>query len=228
VKEKVFGVFGLGIFGNEVCRTISEKGGRVIAFDQNALAVEKVKNMVTRAVVLDSTDESALVGSGIEDIDIAVVAIGENIEASILTTALLKKSGTAYIIARAISEIHAQVLKQIGANEVINVEIEEGRRLANRLMTPDILDRIYIGKNQVITEMLVPKMFVGKSILQIDLRRKYNLNVISIKRTQTEIDENGQPLEVQVVNFPNPSLELKANDTLLVVGAESDIEKIRD
>jgi len=228
VKEKVFGVFGLGIFGNEVCRTISEKGGRVIAFDQNALAVEKVKNMVTRAVVLDSTDESALVGSGIEDIDIAVVAIGENIEASILTTALLKKSGTAYIIARAISEIHAQVLKQIGANEVINVEIEEGRRLANRLMTPDILDRIYIGKNQVITEMLVPKMFVGKSILQIDLRRKYNLNVISIKRTQTEIDENGQPLEVQVVNFPNPSLELKANDTLVVVGAESDIEKIRD
>ena len=169
-----------------------------------------------------------MVGSGIEDIDIAVVAIGENIEASILTTALLKKSGTAYIIARAISEIHAQVLKQIGANEVINVEIEEGRRLANRLMTPDILDRIYIGKNQVITEMLVPKMFVGKSILQIDLRRKYNLNVISIKRTQTEIDENGQPLEVQVVNFPNPSLELKANDTLLVVGAESDIEKIRD
>ncbi len=228
MKEKVFGVFGLGIFGNEVCRTISEKGGRVIAFDQNALAVEKVKNMVTRAVVLDSTDESALVGSGIEDIDIAVVAIGENIEASILTTALLKKSGTAYIIARAISEIHAQVLKQIGANEVINVEIEEGRRLANRLMTPDILDRIYIGKNQVITEMLVPKMFVGKSILQIDLRRKYNLNVISIKRTQTEIDENGQPLEVQVVNFPNPSLELKANDTLVVVGAESDIEKIRD
>ena len=126
-KNKVFAVFGLGAFGLEVCRVLAEKGSTVIAIDNKVGQIEKIKNLVTQAVLIDSTDEESLRAAPIEDVDTAIVGIGENIESSILTTAILKKVGVPHIIARAISEIHAQVLRQVGASDVINIEIEERR-----------------------------------------------------------------------------------------------------
>jgi len=227
MAEKVYGVFGLGVFGVEVARTLAERGGKVIAIDKRPNMIEKVKNVVTQAILIDTTDEESLRSAPIEDLDIAVVAIGENVEASILTTAILKKLGVSYIISRAISDIHAQVLKQIGANEVFNIEIEEGKRIANRLVSPDILDKTYIGKNQVVSEVVVPKNFVGKSIAQLDLRKKYNINVVSIKRVQIAVDDFGNPVDREIVNFPSPTTVLQKDDILVLVGSESDIDNIR-
>jgi len=227
-KEKVFAVFGLGSFGFEVCRVLSEKGAKVIAADQDAVMVDRVKNLVTQAILIDSTDEQSLKNAPIEDIDVAIVGIGENIEASMLTTAVLKNLGVPYIISRAISELHAQVLRQIGATEVINIEIEQGNRLASRLVAPTVLEKIYLGKNQVLAEFLVTKNFAGKSIVQLDLRKKANINIISVRRTETTLDELGNPHSEEIIHFPNPSLTLQKNDILVIVGHENDIEKMKD
>ncbi len=227
-KEKIFGVFGLGTFGLEVCQVVSEKGGKVIAVDNQPELIEKVKNMVTQAILIDSTDEQSLKNAPIEDIDVAVVGIGENIEASILTTAVLKNLGVPYIIARAVSDIHAQVLKQVGATEVINIEIEEGKRIASKLVSPDIIDKIYIGQNQILAEVVCSKSFVGKSILELDLRKKTNVNIISVKHINTKIDEMGNPIIEELVEFPTPATRMKKDDILVVVGREKDIEKLRE
>ncbi len=227
-KEKIFGVFGLGTFGLEVCQVISEKGGKVIAVDNQTELIERVKNMVTQAILIDSTDELSLKNAPIEDIDVAVIGIGQNIEASILTTAVLKNLGVPYIIARAVSDIHAQVLKQVGATEVINIEIEEGKRIASKLVSPDIIDKIYIGQNQILAEVVCSKSFVGKSILELDLRKKTNVNIISVKHINTKIDEMGNPIVEETVEFPTPSTRVKKDDILVVVGREKDIEKLRE
>jgi len=226
-RASIIGVFGLGTFGMEVCRTLADKGCKVIAIDKNPAAVEKIKNLVSQAILIDSTDEDALRDAPIDDIDVAIVAVGENIEASILTTALLKKYGVNHIIARALTDIHGQVLSQVGANEVFNIEIEEGKRVANRLVSPEVLDKIYIGKNQVIAEVGAPANFIGKSIVQLDLRKRFNINIISIKRVRTEIDDSGNPSEEEVMNFPNPDMIIQDRDVLIVVGSENDIQDLK-
>ncbi|MGC9364975.1 MAG: potassium channel family protein [Fidelibacterota bacterium] len=227
-KEKVFGIFGLGTFGLEVCRVISEKGGKVIAVDYQTELIEKVKNSVTQAVLIDSTDEESLKNAPIEDIDVAVVGIGENIESSILTTAVLKNLGVPYIISRAVSDIHAQVLKQVGATEVINIEIEEGKRVAGKLISPDIIDKVYIGQNQMLAEVMASKSMVGKSIVQLDLRKKLNINIISIKHHSTKIDDMGNPVVEDIIDFPAPSTVIQKDDILVVVGREKDIDKLKE
>ena len=121
MKDRVFAVFGLGAFGSEICRSLSERGARVIAIDNQPRLIERIKEDVTQALLLDSTDEEALSGAPLEDIDVAVVAIGDDIEASILTTALLKSMGIPFIRARAVTDIHLKVLKQVGADEVVNL-----------------------------------------------------------------------------------------------------------
>ncbi len=227
-KEKVFAVFGLGSFGLEVCRVLAEKGSQVIAVDHKVGQIEKIKNLVTQAILIDSTDEESLKAAPIEDVDIAIVGIGENIESSILTTAILKNLSVPHIIARAISDIHAQVLRQVGATEVINIEIEEGNRLANRLISPDIVEKIPIGKNQILAEVLAPKSFFGKTLQELDLRKKFNINVITIKRIQMNVDEMGNPQEEETISFPGPLTTVQKNDIMVVVGAEREIERLKD
>lgn len=226
-KEKIFAVFGLGSFGWEVCKVLSEKGGKVIAIDTSAKLVEKIKDLVAQAVVMDSTDEEALKSLSIQDIDVAIVGIGDNMEASILTTAILKKLGVPYILARAVSELHAQVLRLVGATEIINIEIEEGRQTATRLISPDILDRIPISKNQVLAEILIPKTFVNKNLQQLDLRRKFNITVISIKRDYTSIDDMGNPVKEEIVLAPKPEETLREKDVLVVVSDDKGIEQLK-
>ncbi|MBN1898639.1 MAG: TrkA family potassium uptake protein [Spirochaetes bacterium] len=227
-KEKVFSVFGLGTFGFQVCSVLADKGAKVIAVDNQARLVEKIKDHVTQAIVMDTTDEELLKTLPLDDIDVAVVAIGDNIEASILTTALLKKLGIPYIIARAVSPIHSQVLKQVGATEVINIEIEEGKRTANKLIAPFVLDTIPLSQNQSLAEVRVSKKFIGKSLAKLDLRKKYNVNVVSIKRFQTSIDEVGNPVKNEIALFPKPTDILKENDILVIIGGEKDIEQLKE
>ncbi|MFP4644907.1 MAG: potassium channel family protein, partial [Spirochaetales bacterium] len=135
-RQKTFAVLGLGVFGRQICETLVERGGSVIAIDQAPDLVEQVKETVTQAILIDATNEESLSEAALDDVDVAVVAIGDNVEASILTTALLKKKGVAQVFARAISALHARVLKQVGADEVLNLETDAGSRLANRLIAP--------------------------------------------------------------------------------------------
>jgi trk system potassium uptake protein TrkA len=227
-KEKVFAVFGLGAFGNEVCRVLSEKGGKVIAFDNRPQPIEKIKDEVSQVMVLDSTDEDALRSAPLENVDIAIVAIGDDIEASILTTALLKNIGVPYIVARAVSDIHMRVLRQIGANEVINLEIEEGQRVASRLLTAEVLETIPVTEDYSIVELYVPESMVGKSLERLNLRQEYHVNVIAIERFKTSVDDEGNPVKEERVILPTKDDVVLTDDILIVVGRNSDIEVFKE
>jgi trk system potassium uptake protein TrkA len=227
-EEKVFAVFGLGAFGMEVCRGLIEKGGKVIAFDHRPQPIEKIKDLVTQVMVLDSTDEDALRSAPLENVDVAIVAIGDDVEASILTTALLKNIGVPYIVARAVTDIHMRVLRQIGANDVINLEIEEGRRVASRLMTAEVLETIPVTQDYSIVELYVPETMVGKSLERLNLRREYLVNVIAIERFKTTVDEEGNPVKEERVILPLKDDVLLSNDILIVVGRNSDLDAFRE
>ena len=227
-EEKVFAVFGLGAFGMEVCRGLVEKGGKVIAFDHRPQPIEKIKDLVTQVMVLDSTDEDALRSAPLENVDVAIVAIGDDVEASILTTALLKSIGVPYIIARAVTDVHMKVLSQIGANEVINLEIEEGHRVASRLLTADVLETIPVAKDYSIVELRVPERMVGKSLGRLNLRREYLVNVIAIERFKTTVDEEGNPVKEERVILPTKDDVLLSDDVLIMVGRNSDLDAFRE
>jgi trk system potassium uptake protein TrkA len=227
-EEKIFAVFGLGTFGFEVCRVISEKGGKIIAVDVDQNLVEKAKDFATQAVLIDSTDEVSLRNAPLENVDVAVVAIGDDMEASILTTAILRNMGIPYIISRAISDIHAQVLKQVGATEILFIEIEEGRRLATRLISPYVLDRIPISNNQTLAEVSVPENFIGKTLLKLDLLKKLKITVISVKRKTTKIDDMGNPVREESILQPEPSTILRDDDILVIIGKDEDIKALKE
>ena len=227
-EEKVFAVFGLGAFGMEVCRGLIDKGGKVIAFDHRTQPIEKIKDQVSQVMVLDSTDEDALRSAPLENVDVAIVAIGDNVEASILTTAILKDIGVPYIIARAVTDVHMRVLRQIGANEVINLEIEEGRRVAARMLTAEVLETIPVTQEYSILELYVPESMVGKSLERLNLRREYMINVIAIERFKTAVDEEGNPIKEERVILPTKDDVLLAEDILIVVGRNTDLDAFRE
>ena len=226
--EKTFAVIGLGTFGLQLCNTLAAEGVTVIAIDNDAALVERVSEVVTQAVLLDATDPDALTGAPLENVDVAIVAIGSQIEASILATALLKRRVVPYIIARAISDLHHQVLRQLGANEVINIEVDEGIRLARRLVSPDVLSRFPISKDMSVAELYVPETIAGASLVELDLRGRYGVNVVSVKRIKIDVDEFGTPQRREEVSFPGPKDRLERDDTILIIGLNKDIERFRN
>lgn len=227
-REKIFAVIGLGTFGAKVCEVLVQRGGKVIAIDREADLIEKVKDSVTQSILLDTTDETAMNRIPFADISVAIVAIGENIEASILTTAILKRLGIPYIVARAVTEIHHQVLRQVGADEVVNIEIEEGQRIAQRLISPEVLDRISVTDNISVAEVYVPKDFLGKTLEKLNLRNKMHVNIVAILRTTLSVDEEGNPVKTDNAVFPDAGEMLQESDILLIVGKNTDLDAFKD
>ena len=221
-------MIGLGAFGRRVAEVIADRGGKVIAIDNDPSLIDRVKDSVTQAVLLDATDETSLASAPFDDVDVAVVAIGVNVASSVLATALLKRIGVPYVLARSISDLHEQVLRQIGADEIVNIEIDEGQRVAMRLMSPEILDRIPVSKSISVAELYAPRSFVGKSIAELDLRSRFNLTVASITRTLLRVDEIGNPIRNEQIIFPKKDDVLQEADVLLVVGKNEDIDAMKE
>ena len=148
-----FAVIGLGRFGFRVAEVLSGKGAQVIAIDKDNIVVEKIRDIVTEAVQLDSTDEEALRECRVEDVDVAVVSIGEHIESCILTTAILKNIGIKEIVSRAGTKLQAQILKEVGATRVIFPEEDMGLRVANSILAPGVLEYIDLGADYNLAEI---------------------------------------------------------------------------
>lgn len=226
--EKVFAVVGLGVFGRQVCATVAERGGSVLAIDNNADTIERIKETVTQAFLVDATDEDALSQAPLGDVDVAVVGMGDNVEASILATALLKRQAVPYVIARAVSPVHAQVLKQVGADEVINVELDAGTRLGSRLIAPQVLEQVSLSADISVAELHVPQSFVGKTLAELDLRARYQVSVISIRRVRVDVDDMGNPVRDEQIVFPGPDDELRTDDIIHIVGNNTAIERFQE
>lgn len=217
---KQFAVIGLGKFGFSIAKTLVDNGYQVLAIDTDEGRIQEASEIVANAVCLDATDEKALRAVGIENVDVAVVSVGADIEASILITLVLKEIGIKEIVAKAVTKSHGKVLLKLGASRIVFPEQEMGERVANMLISPKIIEHIYLSPDYSMVEVTAPKEFINKTLRQIDLRAKHGLTVIAIKHligTEERIDIS--PAADDIV---------KENDILIVVGSNKNIKKLKE
>ncbi|MFC1667127.1 potassium channel family protein [Candidatus Omnitrophota bacterium] len=217
-----FAVIGLGRFGWSVAKTLSEKGHQVLAIDKDEELVQETSEFVTDAVQVDSTDEKALKAVGIMNVDIAIVGIGTNLEASVLTTLILKELGVQHIVARAVTDEHGKVLEKVGATRVVFLERDMGTRIANSLISPSILEHIELSPEFSIMETVPPKEFIGKSIRDLDVRAKHDLNIIAIRRQGSSTEG---PTELNVA--PKADYVIKQRDIFVIIGSNEKLDKFK-
>ena len=211
---KSFLVIGLGRFGTAVARELTAQGQEVLAIDEDAEDVQRIADDVTQAVQGDAQEESVLRSVGARNFDCCIVAVGTNMEASILITVTLKELGAKYIVAKARSAVHARVLERVGADRVVLPESEMGRKLAQGLAHSNVVDYIGVSEEHSILEVHAPKAWVGKSLAQLCVRAKYHVNVLAIRR--------GDQLEVT----PRPDACIEQGDLLVIMGENEFVDKV--
>jgi trk system potassium uptake protein TrkA len=224
-----FAVIGLGRFGSSIARTLGEKGQQVIAIDNNEEFVQDIMDSVTKAVCLDATDEKAVKSAGLQDVEVAICAIGTDIEASILITLLLKDLGIPTVVCKAINEAHKKALEKIGATRVVLPEREMGARIANTLLSPSdkVMEHVDVSDVSSIIEIIPPEEFIGKSLRELNMRVEYGVNVIAIKK-KVQVTREGKPCEEEKVDI-NPQADdaIEKGDVLVVFGENTKIEALK-
>lgn len=208
-----YAVIGLGRFGLSVARRLYEAGQEVLGIDTSEECVEDAEFYVTHAVVADSTEEKALTSLGISNFDCVIVAIGNDLEASILTTMLLKDLGVKKIIAKALGKRHGQLLEKIGADWIIYPERDMGERVANQLLSPNMLDYIELSKEYNIEEIVIPSIMANKTLRELDIRARYNISVIALIR------------DGEIIVSPAPDQIIYNEDLLVMIGSREDLAK---
>ncbi len=223
-----FVVIGLGTFGFSVAKRLAEKGYEVLAIDEDEEKVQMVSSLVSQAVQADATDEQALSSLGVQDMDTAVVSIGQNMEASILITLILKELGVKKIIAKALNQLHGTVLRKIGADKVVFPERDMGVKLADTLITPNFFESIELSAQYEIVEISAPKIFIGKTLKALDLRAEYGVDVIAIKKKVPFLTDTGESdFKEEIKIAPNADYEIVEGDILIVLGATNKIERLK-
>ncbi|MCJ0501275.1 TrkA family potassium uptake protein [Clostridioides difficile] len=211
---KQYIVIGCGRFGSSVASTMHLLGHQVMAIDKNEDSVQSISDKVTHSLIVDVTDEQALRSLGLGNFDVAVVAIGSDIRASIMATLIAKKMGVELIICKAKDELQAKVLYKIGADRVVFPERDMGVRVAHNLVSDNILDHIELDPEYSIVEIVTPNSWVGKTLIELELRARYEITVLAIK--------TGKNINVT----PSPDEELTAGSILVIIGQNTSITAI--
>lgn len=211
--EKEFVVIGLGRFGGSIVRELNRLDIDVMAIDSDEARVNEYADIATHAVIADTTDETVLKSLGIRNFDHVIVAIGDNIQASILTTLILKDLGVAQVTAKAQNDYHAKVLNKIGADTVVHPERDMGRRIANKLSNASVMDYLELADEHSIVEIIAGPTLEGTTILDLDLRANYGLNIIAIKRDD------------HITVSPDPEEYIERGDMLIVIGHDNDLRR---
>lgn len=235
-------VIGMGTFGTETAKSLIQSDIPVCAIDSSPEVIENLREQVTLALCLDSTDEKALVEADIANMDIVVVAIGAaGVENSIMTTALLKQLGVRRIIARAVSGLHERILRQVGAQMVVDPERDMGIRLAKFLARPSLYEVITLPGNVMIAKVPAPPHFIGHTLIELDVRRKFGVNVLGIERPNSKAGENdaGNTRHFSwetaddgnyrmILNIDPMRERLEDGDCLLVMGQEENVNRLAE
>lgn len=224
MKDK-FAVIGLGYLGKAIAATLSERGAEVLAIDADAEKVENIKDEVAHAVALDSTDIRALKAQNIHEYDSVVVAMGHNFEAQILTTVLLKELNVKRIVARAANQHQKMILEKVGIKEIFLPDDEVGKTVAEIVLHSNVKGFLLLPDDFEIIEINTPRKIVNKSINQIKLREKYDLNLITIKRKFPEIREGEKIFVEHVVGVPKGDTVLLESDVIILLGKTYDVDK---
>lgn len=217
---KRFAVIGLGQFGKRLAGDLTKAGQEVIAIDADRQLVEAVRDDVTLAVAMDAKDEHALRAQGVESVDVAVVCMGSDFESNVLTTAVLKQMGVSHVISRATSPTSARVLKQVGADAVINPEEESAERWIGKLLTP-FLSRHELSEGISLVELPTPSDWVGKTLVDLKPRSELGVHVVALRRTE-ELD--GQ--KKTTLHIPQPDQPMKEGEVLLLMGSQEKLQEL--
>jgi trk system potassium uptake protein TrkA len=220
MKKQTFAIIGLGRFGSAMATTLTELGQDVIGIDANEERVQRHADVIRSAVQLDANDERALRAVGVKDVDVAVISIGENIEASLLAVMLVKDLGVRRIIAKAVTALHGRILERIGVDRVIFPERDMAVRVAHSLVVANVLDYIELSRDFSIIEIPAPKAFAGKSLKDLQLRNRFGLTLIAIKRKPS-----GAGQEVTNV-APDANDQIEAGDVLALLGSNERLAQI--
>jgi len=215
-----YAVIGLGLLGSTVARELAGRGAEVIAVDMDQDLVQSISEEVPLAVRLDSTNREALRQQGIDQVDAAMVAIGENFQAAVLTTALLKEFGIERVISRARTIEEARILRLVNADEVVLVEEMVARRLATRMMSPSLVEMVELTPGMSLAKIEALPEMLGKTLSSLQFRQRYGLNVVAVIKSETEEQEAASTL------LPDPNEVIEEGDVLLVDGPDDAIERL--
>ncbi|PRX25286.1 trk system potassium uptake protein TrkA [Orenia metallireducens] len=210
-----FIVVGLGRFGYSVAKTLADKHYDVLAIDTDEEKIQEISSIVTHAVQADATDEEALKTLGASNFDVAVVSIGENIHANILATLILKELGVKSVVVKAKDQLHGKVLGKVGADRIVYPERDMGMRIANNLISSNVLEYIELAPNYSVVEIAADENMYNKNLLDLQLRSRFGVNVMAIK-SQDGIDIS-----------PRAESKIKAGDTLIVMGDNDSLDELR-
>ena len=216
-----FAVIGLGQFGRAICKKLSEKGAEVIAIDIDEDRVDEIKDNVSYAVQLDSTDKGALESQNIGDMDAVIVSIGHNFEAMLLTTVKLLEMGVKRFVARTQGETQRKILEKMEVTEILSPEEEVGINIAERLMNPSMLMCMPLPDNYEIVEITAPKSVIGRSIKDLGLVAKYRLNLVTLI-------ESNDDKELHIKGVIEDYEIIQSNHVLVVFGKTKDVERFID
>ncbi len=212
MKKNQFVIVGLGRFGSSLAKELIELGHEVLGIDKDEEAVQEMSSKLTFAVSADCTDEETLRSLGVRNFDCGVVAIGDDIQASILTTILLKDLGVKKVVAKAMSELHGRVLEKIGVDRVVYPERDMGIRVAHQLVSPNLLDYIELSKDYTIAELAVPHCLNGKSLHDINPRARFGCSIVAINKPGG------------IIIAPTAADVLSERDVMVIIGTNDQIE----
>ncbi len=220
-----FAVIGLGRFGSKLAIALSMSGAEVIAIDKNREVIDLIRDQVGHAVRLDSTDEEALRAQGVHNVDVAIIGMGQKgFEDAILTVVTLRQMGVQQVYARAESLVAGQVFSKVGATEVIYPELESAQRWAYKLIAPQIGEKIDFAPGYSLARIEAPESFDGKTVMDLQLRQRYNVNLVLIKRsdeTRAKKTEKGP-----IIAVPMPGTVVYQGDILMVAGSDADLARL--
>ncbi len=215
-----FAVIGLGTFGTAIARELARNGGEVVAIDRDMEPVERIKDEVAYAIQLDATDPKVLEAHDIHKVDVAIVAIGHDFEATVLIAVELMQLGLKRLMTRAEGEIQKRILQRLGVPEILCPEEEVAKHVAQRLLNPGIIDLFRLSDDYSIVEVQVPERFVGKTLAELKIRERFRCNVIAIKRPQEQQEK------LYAFDFPDPEARIEAGEIWLVLGLPKEIERM--
>lgn len=219
-------IIGLGNFGSAVASKLASLGHEVIGVDSKIQKVENVKDKITYSIMLDCTDLQALKTLPVQESDVVLVAIGEDFGASILITAHLMKMNVKRLVSRAMSPIHRTILEAIGVMEILSPEEESAERFVKKLDLSNVLDYLDISEEYTIVEAVVPNKYIGLSIKDIEIRKKYNINIVTVKQDRETKSITGvSKIKTDILGVVSPDYVFEANDVVLLFGNMADIKR---
>ena len=215
MAKKSFAVIGMGRFGQSVVEELIKKEVDVLVIDKDPEVIAKMSKIATHAVTLDTTDAVALKEVGISSIDHVVVAIGEQLQSSILTTLILKDLGVKKITVKVQNADHAKVVLKLGADEIVQPEQQSGKRLASKIVSSNVLDYIDLNESHSFIVVYATEKIIDSTIINLDVRNKFNINVVAIRRDGDII-------------IPTPADVIETGDQLLLIGKNTDLDKFNN